>query len=472
VTAARLPTSLKLFHGFGSIAYGIKDNGFSTFLLIFYNQVLGMDAALVSLALMLALILDAFADPVIGHLSDRTYTRWGRRLPWLYIAPIPLGLMWLLMWAPPDLPPAQMFFYLIVVAIIVRTLLSCCEIPSASLVPELTSDYDERTSLMRFRYLFGWIGGLTLLFLAYNVFLVSTPDYPVGQLNPAGYWTYGVVGAAMMVIAVIVSAMGQHRRVAQWPAERPAPTSIGHAIGEIRESLSHPAFLILMGAGAIAYTSQGVTFSIANYLYLYVWRFSDAAFALYPWLLFGSVLVSFFAVGPVSRRFGKRPTAMVCGLTGAAFWVTPFILRLLGVWPEEGSTASTSILFGFFFMANVFSVMTMICASSMIADIVEASQEQTGRRTEGLFFAGNLFMQKCATGLGIFLTGMIVSLSGMPPQAKPGQVAGGVIDTLTLAYCAVIVIAVIASTLIFARFPINKADHEARLAKLATNSGN
>src|SRR3546814_18525559 len=80
-----------MYHGLGSIAYGVKDNGFSTFLLLFYNQVLGMDAKLVSFALMLALVLDAFVDPVIGYLSDQTHTRWGRRLPWLYLAPIPLA---------------------------------------------------------------------------------------------------------------------------------------------------------------------------------------------------------------------------------------------------------------------------------------------------------------------------------------------------------------------------------------------
>src|SRR3546814_12726627 len=80
-----------MFHGLGSIAYGVKDNGFSTFLLLFYNQVLGMDAKLVSFALMLALVLDAFVDPVIGYLSDQTHPRWGRRLPWLYLAPNPLA---------------------------------------------------------------------------------------------------------------------------------------------------------------------------------------------------------------------------------------------------------------------------------------------------------------------------------------------------------------------------------------------
>ena len=82
VRPASLPLQLKLFHGLGALAYGVKDNGFSTFLLIFYSQVIGLDARLVSLALMFALLADALIDPLIGNLSDRTHTRWGRRLRW------------------------------------------------------------------------------------------------------------------------------------------------------------------------------------------------------------------------------------------------------------------------------------------------------------------------------------------------------------------------------------------------------
>ena len=87
--AAHLGIGTKLAYGFGSIAYGIKDNGFSTLLLLFYNQVIGLRADLVGLAIMIALVLDAFIDPVIGHLSDHTRSRWGRRHPYMYAAAIP-----------------------------------------------------------------------------------------------------------------------------------------------------------------------------------------------------------------------------------------------------------------------------------------------------------------------------------------------------------------------------------------------
>ena len=84
-----LPQRLKLVHGFGAVAFGVKDSGFSFFLLPFYNLVLGVDASTVGAALAAALVIDALVDPLIGHLSDRTYTKWGRRLPWLYLAPWP-----------------------------------------------------------------------------------------------------------------------------------------------------------------------------------------------------------------------------------------------------------------------------------------------------------------------------------------------------------------------------------------------
>ena len=461
-----VPLRVKLFHGLGAMAFGVKDNGFSTFLLLFYNQVVGLDAKLVSAALMLAMFIDAFADPVIGHLSDRTYTRWGRRLPWLYIAPVPLALAWALLWMP-MVSNELIFFYLVGTGILVRTLVSCVEVPSVALVPELTRDYDERTVVMRYRVLFAWAGGLLMLFLAYGVFLVPDENHAVGQLNADGYLEYGLFGAALIAVSVLVSAAGQHSRVAQWPAVRPAKTSFGEAFTEIREALTHPAFLVLAAGGAVAITSSQITFAISNYLYLFVWRFSDTAFRLYPFLLFGSVVAAFIVAPLAAAKFGKRAVAMGGGLLSVSFWITPFALRLAGVWPPEGSDLSTYLLFAFFFGANSCGVSGSICMLSMISDVVEAAEESTGRRAEGTFFAGWFFVQKCATGLGIGITGLIVSLSGLPERAVPGQVATTVIDTLTLTYCSIVLVAAITAATIFSRFPISRADHEARVARLA-----
>jgi GPH family glycoside/pentoside/hexuronide:cation symporter len=468
VSEDRLPTRLKLIHGFGSIAYGIKDNGFSVFLLIYYNQVIGLDSGLVSMALMIALILDAFIDPFIGHLSDRTYTRFGRRLPWLYLAPIPLAFTWMLLWAPPiGLSDGQLVIYLVLVTILIRTLISCCEVPSQSLVPELTRDYDERTSVMRYRFLFGWGGGLLTLYLAYTAFLVPDAQHAVGLLNPDGYWTYGIFTAILMSSAVIISAAGQHSRITGYPTKRPEKHVKGQALLEIRESLSHRAFLILIGAGVFAHTSQGLTFSISNYLFAYVWQFGDAELQFYPIVLFASAVLAFLFVSPLGKAFGKRRTAIVCGIIALLCWVMPFALRLMDLWPEIGSAESMAGVYVFAALSTALSITVMITAASMIADIVEASEVETGRRTEGLFYAGNMFMQKCATGFGIGISGVIIAWAGLSEKTDPALVDPLVLDRLTIAYCAIIIVSTIASSFIFSRFPIGRKDHAERLALLA-----
>ena len=466
----RLPLRLKLVHGLGSIAYGVKDNGFSTFLLLFYNQVLGLEATLVSTALMLALVIDAFIDPLIGHLSDRTYTRFGRRLPWLYAAPIPLGFAWLLLWSPPAAADGHIFLYLVATAVLVRALVSACEVPSVALVPELTRDYDERTGLMRFRYLFGWAGGLLMLFLAYGVFLRADAGHKVGQLNPDGYWEYGLFGGLLIALTVLLSAAGQHKRVAHWPATRPVPTSISHALDEIRESLSNRAFAIFVGAAGCAVISQGITFSISNYLYLYAWQFDQDAFSLYPVVLFLSVVVAFFLVSPLNRRWDKPHTAAYASVISVCLGVSPYLLRVAGLWPEAGTAASTWGIFVVFFLANAFGVTVSISASSMIADIVEDAELKTGRRTEGIFFAGNFFIQKCATGVGIFTSGLIISWAGLSTRTSPDLVSPLVVDRLTMAYIAIIAVFTTASAIIFVRFPIRRHDHEERVRQLGAGA--
>lgn len=465
--AGQVPGHIKFFHGFGSFAYGIKENGFSTFLLLFYNQVIGMDARLVGAALGIAMVVDAFADPIIGHMSDRTYTRWGRRLPWLYLAAIPLACSWMLLWHPPELSGWAAFGYLVVTAIFVRTLVSACEVPSVAILPELTQDYDERTSLMRLRYLFAWAGGLLMLFLAYSVFLVSKDKGQVGQLLAEGYWQYGLVGAVLMALSVILSAIGQHKRLAHYPTERLPSITIREAFREIRHSVSHPAYLILISTIAFAAVSTQVTYVLSNYLYIFVWQFPQKWFSFYPWLLFGSVVAAFFLVSRFNRTLGKRDTAYRFIFGNAFFWALPFLLFLAGAWPQVGTDLSTGLVFGFFFIANVCGVVIQISIASMIADVVEASEEATGRRSEGLLYAGNLFVQKCATGAGILISGIIISVAGLPEKATPGAVPEGVIDALVIGYLATVMVLAVGVIWRIRKFPITRSDHEARLATLA-----
>ncbi|WP_375291400.1 MFS transporter [Qipengyuania sp.] len=456
-----VPTRIKLIQGAGAMAFGVKDSGFSFFLLIFYNQVLGMDAGEVGAALGLALIADALVDPLLGYLSDRTYTRWGRRLPWLYAAPIPLAFLWVMLWSPPG-GEAPSFMGLLGICIGVRLMLSACEVPSVALLPEITADYDERTTLFRYRYMMGWLGGLLMMILAYFVFMVG----PRGILSPQGYTGWGIVGACVMVVSVIGSAAGLHKTVAHLPPVKPPPFSWRAAFADIREAFSERAFVIFACGALAAYVSQGLTFSITQYVNTYVWRFDATAFRVYPAALAVSVFIMFLVVSPLHRRFGKPRTAAFAALLAFTIAYAPYVFYLLGLWPQTGTLTSTATYYAFVAIGNTCGIVTMISASSMVAEIVEAFQERTGRRAEGSFYSGNWLVQKCATGMGIFISGQIISLAALPANAQPGEVGEEVLTTMILLYGAVSLVLAVATAWFLYRFPISRADHEARVAAL------
>jgi len=454
-----LPGRLKLMHGFGAVAFGVKDGGFSFFLLPFYNLVLGVDAGIVGAALATALVIDALVDPLIGHLCDRTYTRWGRRLPWLYIAPVPLALAWTLLWSPP-FTGTPGFWEIVALAVGVRLLLSACEVPSISMVPEITADYVERTTLFRYRFLSGWVGGLAMSILAFTVFLPT----PQSQLEPEGYALFGMVGAAVMLVSVIGSAAGQHRYVARLPESAPPRFSLFHAFAEIFDAFRERAFVIFAFGALAAYISQGVTLSITLYVIRYVWQFSETAFKLYPVALGLSVVAMFFLVGPLHRRFGKPLSGAAAAVVALAIAGTPYVLFLAGLWPETGTVLSTTLFIAFTVVANTAGVTAIISATSMVAEIVEAFEERTGKRAEGTFYAGNWLIQKSATGGGILLTSLIVQVVGLQPGTTQAAVGPEVVRNLAVAYLVVSAALALTAAFWLSRFPISRADHEARIA--------
>ncbi len=457
-----LPQSLKIIHGIGAIAYGIKDNGFSVFLLIFYNQVLGLDAAIVGGVIMIALIVDAFIDPFIGELSDRTQSRWGRRLPWLYSAAIPVGIAWMLLWHPPVLSDTGLLVWLFFTAIVARALIAMCEVPSISLIPELTSDYDERTQFTRYRLLFAWCGGLLILILAYGVFFTG----PKGVSDPAGYNAFAISGALMMTGSVLFSALGQHEWVAkQSPPARPAH-SLTQALKDMRATLSNRAFLWLMAAALFGLINQGITFALTNYLLAYLWQLERVEMLYYALVLFSSAVIAFAILPSVSGRLGKKDGAILFAATALLVNSALYLCWLFDIVPGGHENPSSLFMFVFAIFSNTAAIAMIMLIPSMMADVVEASQIETGRRSEGLFFAGYFFTQKCAVGIGTFIAGMILSFAQFPQNAVPGKIDVAILDRLALFNLSALAVIGSIGILILRNFPIAREDHEARVRAL------
>lgn len=465
--SGKLSIPTKLFYGFGSVAFGVKDQGFSYLLLIFYNQVVGLPSATVGLAIMVALLFDSLLDPIMGQVSDNWRSKWGRRHPFMYAAAIPVAVSYLLLWNPPNWSHEALFFYLIVVAVVIRSFITMYEIPSAALAPELTTDYDERTKVLSYRYFFGWFGGLTMTVLALQVFLKPDATHPVGQLNPAGYQVYALVASAIMFGAIMISAMGTHRHIARFKTPPQRKLTLGQLAKEMFSTLTHRSFLVLMGAGLFNAMAQGLVLSLNLYFNTYFWELSAGQVAFLAAGNFVSAALAFALAAPLSKWMGKKPAAQLTKVLAFVISFVPISLRLLDVFPANGAPAVIPILFLQTIFSTAFSIISSILISSMIADVVEDSELRTGRRSEGLFFSAAAFVAKAVSGVGIFASSMILVFVAFPQGAKPGQVPVDVIRDLGVVYLIVLAALYGAAITCVSLYRITRAGHAETLSRLA-----
>jgi glycoside/pentoside/hexuronide:cation symporter, GPH family len=460
----------KLFYGSGSIAFGVKDNGFQTILLPFYNLVLHVPAQLVGLAIFIALIVDAFLDPIVGHFSDHLRSRWGRRHPLMYLSALPVAVSYLLLWNPPNWSPNALFIYLIVVAIIVRTFITFYEIPSAALVPELTEDYDERTSFMAYRVFFGWYGGLAMAALAFFVFLHSDTTHSVGQLNPVGYSRYGLTAAIVMLFAILISAAGTHRFIPYLRQPEAVRLSLTQYCREMLETLNNKAFLILLAAGAFFNMATGLVFALNFYINTFFWKFNNTQIGFLTLTTFVAVVFGIVIAPPLSRRLGKKISAFLMFGVGVAISSTPLFLGLIGAFPAGPFPGLLPILLATTTIGGGLAIGSSIMVISMIADIVEDSELKTGRRSEGLFFAGNSFLAKATTGLGLFVSGLILWVTHFPKDKLPGQIDPHVVHNFGVVYQVSVLAIYAIGVWILSYFPITRDSHNENLRRLAAEA--
>ncbi|MBT4492483.1 MAG: sugar transporter [Gammaproteobacteria bacterium] len=457
--------STKLYYGFGAVANGAKSNGFNYLLLFYYSQVIGLRADLVSLGILIALVFDAVSDPMVGYISDNFHSKLGRRHPFMYAAGLPVAIAYYFLWAPPEMDQRSLFVYFVCMAVLIRTMITFYEIPSMALVAELTEDYDERTEMMSYRYFFGWWGGLTMAVLNYLVFL---PESKGGLEYVEGWTNYGLTASIVIFLSIYVSAAGTHRHI-PYLKSPPKKTSFSFAktAQELKETLSNRSFFALFISALLMAVAAGVSTSLSIYFSRHFWELTSAQIGYINLPYFLSAFAALMIAPRVSRLLGKKKGGMT--IFGIAFALAPmpYILRILDLFPENG----TSELFWTLMVFNSIEVMLIIIASSliaaMIADVVEDSEVRTGRRSEGVFFAANSFAQKAVNGLGVVVAGQILAIIEFPTQAKPGDIPQDTLFELAYIYVPVLLFFYLFALVALSLYRISRGDHSANLHRLS-----
>ncbi|MBT3624994.1 MAG: sugar transporter [Gammaproteobacteria bacterium] len=461
----KVDLSTKLYYGFGAVANGAKSNGFNYLLLFYYSQVIGLRADLVSLGILIALVFDAISDPLVGYISDNTHSKLGRRHPYMYAAGVPVALAYYFLWSPPAWDETGLFLYFVCMAVLIRTLITFYEIPATALVAELTDDYDQRTEMMSFRFFFGWWGGLTMAVMNYLVFL---PEEKGGLEYVQGWSDYGLTASIVIFVSIYVSAIGTHKHI---PYLRKPPTSAPFSFTktkkEMKETLSNRSFFALFVSALLQAVAAGVSTSLSIYFSRHFWELTTTQIGYMNLPYFFSAFIALMLAPRVSRWLGKKKGGMT--ILGLAFAMAPmpFILRVLGLFPENG----TDTLFWTLVVFNTVEVTLIIMSSSliaaMIADVVEDSEVKTGRRSEGIFFAANSFAQKAVNGLGVVVAGQILAIIQFPTQAKPGQVPEETLFDLAYIYVPTVLFFYLLALAVLSIYRINREDHTENLRKLA-----
>ena len=461
----KVDLSTKLYYGFGAVANGAKSNGFNYLLLFYYSQVIGLRADLVSLGILIALVFDAISDPLVGYISDNTHSKLGRRHPYMYAAGVPVALAYYFLWSPPAWDETGLFLYFVCMAVLIRTLITFYEIPATALVAELTDDYDQRTEMMSFRYFFGWWGGLTMAVMNYLVFL---PEEKGGLEYVQGWSNYGLTASIVIFISIYVSAIGTHKHIPH--LRKPpssAPFSFTKTKKEIKETLSNRSFFALFVSALLQAVAAGVSTSLSIYFSRHFWELTTTQIGYMNLPYFFSAFIALMLAPRVSRWLGKKKGGMT--VLGLAFAMAPmpYILRVLGLFPENG----TDTLFWTLVVFNTVEVTLIIMSSSliaaMIADVVEDSEVKTGRRSEGIFFAANSFAQKAVNGLGVVVAGQILAIIQFPTKAKPGQVPEETLFDLAYIYVPTLLFFYLFALAVLSFYKINREDHSENLRKLA-----
>ncbi len=454
--------SIKLGYGIGQASSGVKNAAFSIFLFFYYNQVLGLSGSLAGMASLLALIIDAITDPMVGQLSDRYRSRWGRRHPFMLAGALPFGFAMYFLFAPPaDLGEYGLFAWMLGFAIAVRLLLTLFFVPHLSLGAEMLRDYHERTTLISYRLFFQFAGGLFLTMVGFVIFFPPSEAFPNGMLNAASYPGFAAFAGALGGLAMLWSVFSTRSTIPTLSDPVPNPAA-GHPIlGFITvfQTLRQFAFRKLFMTMLVFTTIIGVTQTLLIYSGTYLFGFSPEHLAIAASSPIIGILFAPAAVRRISRTYDKKRTLIICLVLGSVFGFSPQFAFLSGM--LEALVVGEVLVFVYIAngISQIFFIALYIIIDSMLSDTIDQHELDTGRREEGLYFAAGSFAQKASYGLGSFIAGIGLDVIRFPQGANPGEVPMEALINLSIFAGPLSMALLLLSTLIIRPYPLDEKEH-------------
>ena len=398
----RLSRLTKIIFGSGDLGFSLTTTLVAAYFAIFLTDVAGLSPAVAAAAIFIGRTWDYVNDPLIGYLSDRTRSRWGRRRPWLLFGAIPFAAVFTLMWWKPPLGGIALAAYYGAAYLLYDAGSTAVMMPYFALTPELTSDYDERTSLTSYRMFFS---------IAASLVAFTVPLAIIGSFRPENAGKILLNGALFGVVSAIplflvfftVKEKKEHVQAAQ-----------PKLLASLGAALKNKAFLFGLGIYLFTWVSVDILQTILLYFLTWVVRMKAPSE-----LIMGSIFVTAIFSLPLWSWVSKRLSKKVAYIAGISFWgAVQLVLITLG----PGS--SLAWLLVLCVLAGIGVGAAHVLPWSILPDAVEWDEWKTGERHEGTFYSLVTLAQKVASSvaiplalllLGIF--GYVGTASSQPPSA-------------------------------------------------------
>lgn len=398
---SKLSVKEKIGYSLGDTASHFVWDMVGFWLLFFYTDVYGISAAAAGTIMLVARFWDMGIDPVIGIISDRTNTRWGKFRPYILFGAIPYAILAVLTFTTPNLGETGKILYAGATYVLLMTAYATINLPYSALGAVMTDDTYERAGLNTYRF----IGGFTGQFIVTGLALTLAEFFGGGD-KAQGFQYTVFLFAGLSLIFFFITFKSTKERVQPPKAQKDSIKE------DVRNLFSNKAWVILALVGIISFIMFAMqNAAIAYYFKYYLGRENNVQ--LFNVIGTVALIVALPLSKPLAKRFGNRNVFIGSSLISGVFFMLIYI---------AGVNDLTTI-----YIFNIIAKMAYAPAVpllwTMIADSADYGEWKTGRRATGLYFSAAVFAQKAGWGIGAAIAGWILAASSFVPNVVQGATA-------------------------------------------------